>query len=38
MGMLGDDTRSKANSKYGKEIIDYEVKKMAAIIRHELSL
>lgn len=38
MGMLGDDPRTKASSKYGKEIIDYEVKKMAAIILHELSL
>jgi creatinine amidohydrolase len=38
MGMLGDDPRTKANSKYGKEIIDYEVRKMAAIIKHELTL
>jgi creatinine amidohydrolase len=38
IGMLGDDPRTKASSKYGKEIIDYEVKRMAAIIRQELSL
>jgi creatinine amidohydrolase len=38
MGMLGNDPRTKASSKYGKEIIDYEVKKMAAIIRQELNL
>jgi len=36
LGMLGDDPRTKANSKYGKEIIDYEVRKMASIIRREL--
>jgi creatinine amidohydrolase len=38
LGMLGDDPRTNANSKYGKAIIDFEVKKMAAIIRQELSL
>jgi creatinine amidohydrolase len=36
LGILGDDPRTKASSKYGKKIIDYEVKKMAAIIRKEL--
>lgn len=37
LGMLGDDPRTNANSKYGKAIIDFEVKKMAAIIRQGLS-
>jgi len=36
VGMLGDDPRIHASGKLGKAIIDFEVKKMAAIIRKEL--
>lgn len=36
LGMLGDDPRTNASSKYGKAIIDFELKKMASKIRKEL--
>jgi creatinine amidohydrolase len=36
MGMLGNDPRTEASSRYGKTIIDFEIKKMASIIRKEL--
>lgn len=36
MGMMGNDPRTQASSKYGKAIIDFEIKKMAGIIRKEL--
>ena len=35
-GMLGKDPRIHASSKHGKDIIDFEVKKMQAIIEKEL--
>jgi len=35
-GMLGEDPRTRASREYGKEIVDFELKKMAAIIRKEL--
>jgi len=37
VGMLGNDPRTEGSSKYGKAIIDFEVKKMARIIRNEIS-
>jgi creatinine amidohydrolase len=37
MGMLGIDPRTDANSKSGKAIIDFEIKKMSEIIRNEIS-
>jgi len=37
MGMLGNDPRTDASSKYGKANIDFEIKKMAKIIRNEIS-
>lgn len=36
LGMLGDDPRTHASSKYGKAIIEFEVKKMATRIMQEL--
>jgi creatinine amidohydrolase len=36
LGMIGNDPRTNASSKYGKAIIDFEIKKMTAIIRKEL--
>jgi creatinine amidohydrolase len=36
IGMLGDDPRIHASGKLGKAIIDFEINKMAAIIRKEL--
>jgi creatinine amidohydrolase len=36
LGMMGNDPRTNASSKYGKAIIDFEIKKMAAIIRKEM--
>jgi creatinine amidohydrolase len=36
LGMMGNDPRSHASRKYGKSIIDFEIKKMAAVIRREL--
>jgi creatinine amidohydrolase len=35
-GMLGKDPRIYASRKYGKSIVDFEVNKMAAVIREEL--
>ena len=37
LGMLGRDPRRYASSRYGKEIVDFEVKKMKKIIRQKLS-
>lgn len=36
LGMMGNDPRTNASSKYGKAIVDFEVKKMADILRKEL--
>jgi creatinine amidohydrolase len=36
LGMMGNDPRTNANSKYGKTIVDFEIKKMAGVIRKEL--
>jgi len=36
MGMLGKDPRTHASKKYGKSIVDFEINKMAAVIRDEL--
>jgi creatinine amidohydrolase len=36
LGMLGRDPRIHASKKYGKAIIDFEVKKMKAVIKEEL--
>lgn len=38
LGMMGNDPRTNASSKYGKAIIDFEINKMTAIIRKELEL
>jgi creatinine amidohydrolase len=37
LGMLGKDPRVYASSRYGKDIIEFEVKKMKRIIRNELA-
>lgn len=37
LGMLGKDPRTNASVRYGKAIVDFEIKKMKAIIRNELS-
>lgn len=37
LGMMGNDPRLFASRKFGKSVIDYEVKKMVAIIRRELN-
>ena len=36
LGMLGNDPRTQASSKYGKAIIKFEVRKMSAIIKERL--
>ena len=36
LGMLGNDPRRYASSKYGKSIIDFEIKKMSALIKKQL--
>jgi hypothetical protein len=36
LGMLGKDPRTHASKKYGKSIVDFEINKMAAVIRDEL--
>jgi hypothetical protein len=36
LGMLGEDPRIHASSRHGKDIVDFELKKMKAIIRDEL--
>ena len=36
LGMLGKDPRIHASSKHGKDIIDFELKKMKAVIQGEL--
>jgi len=36
LGMLGKDPRTKASARYGKEIVDFELKKMKAILQSEL--
>jgi len=36
LGMLGKDPRTHASSSHGKDIVDFEVKKMKLIIRDEL--
>jgi creatinine amidohydrolase len=36
LGMLGNDPRTRASRKSGKSIIDFEINKMAAVIREEL--
>jgi creatinine amidohydrolase len=36
LGMLGRDPRTHASKKYGKAIVDFEVKKMKAVIQKEL--
>jgi creatinine amidohydrolase len=36
LGMLGNDPRTHASRKYGKAIVDFEIHKMAAVIREEL--
>jgi creatinine amidohydrolase len=37
LGMMGEDPRQRASMKYGKAIIDFEVKKMTSIIKSEIS-
>jgi hypothetical protein len=36
LGMLGRDPRIHASARYGKEIVDFELKKMKAILQSEL--
>ena len=36
LGIMGEDPRIHASSKHGKAIVDFEVKKMTAIIQNEL--
>jgi hypothetical protein len=36
LGMLGRDPRTFASSKYGKSIVDFEVRKMKDILTKEL--
>jgi creatinine amidohydrolase len=36
LGMLGKDPRTNASRAYGKSIVDFEIKKMASVIRNEL--
>lgn len=36
LGMIGKDPRIHASRKYGREIINYEIRKMSAIIRNQL--
>jgi creatinine amidohydrolase len=36
LGMLGNDPRLHASRKYGKSIIDFEIKKMSALIKKQL--
>jgi hypothetical protein len=36
LGMLGRDPRIYASRKYGKAIVDFEVKKMKTVIKSEL--
>ena len=36
LGMLGKDPRTHASSKLGKDIIDFELKKMKNVIQGEL--
>lgn len=36
LGMIGNDPRTHASSRYGKAIVDFEVRKMTAVIRKEL--
>jgi hypothetical protein len=36
LGMLGKDPRTNTSRTYGKSIVDFEIKKMAAVIRKEL--
>jgi creatinine amidohydrolase len=37
LGMLGNDPRTHASSRYGSQIINFEVKKMKAVIKAELA-
>ncbi len=37
LGMLGQDPRTHASSKYGRNIVGFEVRKMKAVIKNELS-
>jgi hypothetical protein len=36
LGMMGNDPRSNASKKYGRSIVDFEVKKMDKIIIRQL--
>jgi creatinine amidohydrolase len=36
LGMIGDDPRIHASKKYGKSIVDFEIKKISARIKKEL--
>jgi hypothetical protein len=36
LGMLGEDPRTNASSRHGKDIVDFEVNKMRSVIRSEL--
>jgi len=38
LGMMGKDPRTHASKAYGKSIVDFEIKKMAAVIRKNLHL
>jgi len=37
LGMMGDDPRIRASRTYGKKIVDFEVRKMASLIKKELA-
>lgn len=37
LGIMGEDPGTNSGRKYGKAIVDYEIKKMASLIRKELN-